>query len=135
MARETNFDKDSNIFIGEDKQIRFPVYDDDNDGIPLDVSGYAMTWILRKKDTASDPALLTKTTGAGITVTGTFDVDPDVNTQRVVVTLADTDMATDLGVVIIPPLKYRYSLKRTDAGSETILAFGNFVLREATARA
>ncbi len=136
MARESNFDKDSNIFIGEDKQIRFPVYDDDADPVvPLDVSGFSMIWVLRKSDTASDPALLSKTTGSGITITGTFNADPLINTQRVVVALADTDTAGNDGSVLIPPKKYRYSLKRTDAGSETILAFGNFVLREATARA
>ncbi len=138
MAREYNFEKTANIFVGEDKQVKFPVYDDDSSEAvkpALDVSGFAMTWILRKSDTAAD-ALLTKATGGqGITVTGTFDADPSVNTQRVVVALADTDTADNTGAVLIKPGKYRYSLKRTDADSETILAFGNFVLREATARA
>lgn len=135
MARETNFNKDSNIFIGEDKQIQFAVYDDDNDEVPLDVSTFTMAWVLRKADVSADPAVLEKTSGAGISVTGTFDADPTTNTQRVVVALDDTDTADDDGTVLIRPAKYRYSLKRTDAGNETILAFGNFVLREATARA
>ena len=39
-------------------------------------------------------ALLTKTTADGITVEGTFDVDPDVNTQEVVVDILDTDTET-----------------------------------------
>ena len=50
------------------------------------------------------------------------------------VAIADTDTWPDVGTPL-KPKTYRHSLKRTDAGSETILAFGDFVLREATARA
>lgn len=133
MATESNIDKDDNVFIGEDKTLSFTVLD--ADGVPMDISGWALAFIVRSKDTSTGTPVLTKTTSSGITITGTYNATPASNTQRAVVSLVDTDTAENDGTVIIKPAKYRYSLKRTDSGSETILAFGNFVLREATARA
>jgi hypothetical protein len=62
--------------------------------------------------------LLTKTTGAGVTVTGIYHVDRSLNTQRVVVTLEDTD--TEL----LEGGNFAHALKRTDAGLETVLGYG-----------
>ena len=133
MATESNIEKTDDVFIGEDKTLSFTVLD--ADGVPIDIAGWAMAFIVRRKDTATGDPVLSKATGSGISITGTYNVAPNVNTQRAVVALADTDTAGNDGTVLVAPYKYRYSLKRTDAGSETILAFGNFVLREATARA
>jgi hypothetical protein len=133
MATESNIEKDDDVFIGEDKQLSFTVLDSAN--VPIDITGWALAFIMRRKDTSTGDPVLSKATGSGISITGTYDADPAVNTQRAVVALADTDTAQNDGTIVISPAKYRYSLKRTDAGSETILAFGNFVLREATARA
>lgn len=137
MAREVNYTADDHIFIGEDKEIPMTVWDDsDPDApVPIDVSTWALEWILRKGDTTIDPALIAKTTGAGITVTGIFSSDPLVNTQIVVVRLDDTDTASADGTsVVLKPNTYRHSLKRTDDTLETILAFGDFELLEATSR-
>jgi hypothetical protein len=104
--------------------------------VMLDVSGYAMSWVLRKGDKTADPALLTKSTGAGtITITGVFNASSTLNTQQVNVALYDTDTAAaDGSSVVIPPKTYRYALKRTDAGSETMLTVGDFELLEGTLR-
>jgi hypothetical protein len=125
MAIEHHFTKDDHIFRGEDKKLRFPVFEEDN-ATPKDVSGMALEWVLRGRR-PTDAALLTKTTADGITVEGIFNVDPDVNTQEVVVDILDTDTeALDAGL-------YRHALKRTDPGSETILSFGDFPLLGAAA--
>lgn len=146
------------ICVGEDKRIEFALYDlgavsldtypsgvlvpSELDALitagtvaPVDVTGWNFTFIIRKGDKTADPALLTKTTSAGIAIEGTYDANPATNTQIVVVTLADTDTAAaDGSSVTLAPKTYRYSLKRTDAGAETVYARGDFVLEEATAR-
>ena len=88
---------------------------------------------MRTSDTTTAGPVISKTTSAGITITGTYSATPGSNTQRAVVAIDDTDTFTT--VVVVPPKKYRYSLKRTDPGSEKTIAFGNFVLREAPVRA
>lgn len=128
MATEVTISRADHWFAGTNTTIVFPpIYD--SDGVtPKDVTGYAFAWVLRKRDADPDPAILEKTSAAGIAITGTYSADPDANTQRVEVTIADTDTEDlDAGT-------YRHSLKRTDEGSETILAFGNAVLQRATAR-
>ena len=135
MSYERNIEATDGWFIGEDKVLEFEVLQNDGLAItstsklPLDVAGWTLTWALKKKDSSPDPALVAKSTTSGITITGTFNASRVLNTQRVVVTIADTD--TDA----LKPLTYRYSLKRMTAGYETILAFGNAVLQQATAPA
>ena len=131
------------IFLGEDVSVKFQIGNDDatldtidaGTATMVDVSGWAMTFIVRTSDTTLNAALITKTTGSGITIAGSFNATASVNTQRVVVSIEDTDIPAYDGSTGLRPKTYRYSLKRTDAGSEKILAFGNFVLSEATARA
>jgi hypothetical protein len=142
------------ICVGEDKRLEFELYDlgpvslddyptgyltpDELDALiatgevtPVNVTGWTFTFILRKGDKSVDPALLTK----AATIEGTYNADPAVNTQIVVVALADTDTAAADGTsVTLAPKVYRYSLKRTDSGAETIYARGDFDLQEATAR-
>jgi hypothetical protein len=130
MAVNYDFTEDAHIFLGEDKILRFLVVD--VEGNPENVGDWAMTWVLRTSDKAVDPAILTKSTGgSGITVTGTYSGTLASHTQRVLVTLLDTDTDAASGV---KPKTYRYSLKRTDDGFETILAYGDFVIRKVTAR-
>jgi hypothetical protein len=146
MAVRNDFSARSKIFCGEDKQLVFAIHA--SDGVtPQDVSGWAMEWVLRSVHptplqadrrwwsswpVVSPPVLptvhLTKSTSDGsITVTGTYNADPDVNTQRVAVAIADTDTEGLAGGT------YKHALKRTDDGLETILSFGEFVLRSAAA--
>ena len=141
MAHEKHFTKDDDLFVGDDIALEFEVFEDDLvvdddgayvSGTPQDVAGWALAFAVRTSDTTSAAAVLSKTTSAGITITGTFDDVHADNTQRVVVAIADTD--TYDGAVLVAPKTYRYSLKRTDAGSEKTLAFGKFVLRELPVR-
>lgn len=138
IAEEAKF-----LFIGDDTTIRFQIGNDDatlatiaaGTATMVDVDGWALSFIVRKADTTTGTPLLTKTTSSGITITGTFDALASNNTQRVVVAIDDTDTAAaDGSSVVLKPNTYRYSLKRTDDGSEKILAFGDFVLTEATNR-
>lgn len=101
----------------------------------LDCSTFAMSWVLRKKVNSPDPALITKTVGFGVTVTGTFDTDPITNTQYVEVMLEDTDTYDPNGSPSrhVKPGTYAYALKRTDDGSEGILAWGSFTFIQAAA--
>jgi hypothetical protein len=106
MARRQNIGQSEDWFIGEDKTLPFEVYD----GSAAD----------------GDRVVLTRTTGGStITITGSFNADPDTNTQRVNVLVEDTD--TDN----MQPGRYYYVLRRTDAGNETVLAYGDIDLKKA----
>lgn len=138
MALEVNVTKDHHVFIGEDKVLEFVIYTDHTKTVVLDTSAMSLIWVLRTTD-KSAVALITKSTDhspPGITHDGTFNADPDVNTQKVQVHLYDTDSYDDTGspVVTLKKRKYRHALKRMDDGSETVLAFGNFQFLQATTR-
>lgn len=105
--------------------------------VPEDVSGWAVSFVVLKSDTAADastPKLTLTTAGGAITIIGVYNPDPDTNTQKVRVAVADTDIPLWNGSVGFKQKTYRYSLKRTDDGSETIIDKGNFDLSEATQR-
>jgi hypothetical protein len=117
VAREQHIGASEDLFIGEDKTLPFEIYSSDESTIE-DVTGWAMSWVLRKIG-ESNAVVITKTTGGGtITITGVFDADHTLNTQRVNVLLTDDD--TDH----LQPGTYEHALKRTTAGSETILSYG-----------
>lgn len=135
MAREQHFTEEDNIFIGEDKELAFVVWDDtDPDApIPLDVAAFDLDFIIRTSDTATASLLSKSTTPSNdITVSGTFNIDPDLNTQKVVVRVRATDTRAWSPSSTEDP--YRYSLKRVDADYETELAYGDFVIRKLTTR-
>ena len=110
---------ENNLFLGEDKVLRLHVKN--SAGVPVDIAGWAVLFNVRESDKASIDVLV-----KSAAVQGTYDADPDDNTQRAVVTLTDTETAA------LSAKLYRYSFKRTDDGSETILAFGPFVPQRAT---
>lgn len=120
------------IFIDTDLTKSFHVKDIDADATGAtakDITGWAITFDVRKQD-KSTTVLLTKSVGSGITISGVFNSTASSNLQRAVLVLADTDLtmaqfSSDGGT-------FRYSLKRTDAGAETILAYGDFVVERAT---
>ena len=148
MAYRRDYPKVNDIIIGDDLAFHYEIFQDDLvatfdsatgqdiyvSGTPEDVTTWTFRWELRVKDTATGAAILSKTTVSGITITGTYDADHAANTQRVVVTIADTETYSDAQVVLIPPKTYVYSLKRDDAGSEKTLVYGKFVLQEKPAR-
>ena len=140
--------KVNDIIIGDDLAFHYEIFQDDLvatfdstpgqdvyvSGTPEDVGAWTFRWEFRVKDTANGTPILSKKTAAGVTITGTYDASHAANTQRVVVTIADTETYSDAEVVLIPPKTYMYSLKRDDPGSEKTLVYGKFVLQEKPAR-
>ena len=127
MAIEFNIGADQFWFLGEDKVLRFTIYDADGE-TPIDITGWALSFSLRKTDKdATVPALIAKTTEDDtIEIVGTFNIDPEVNTQSVEIQFPSFDTTN------LKPIAYRYSLKRMDAGFEGILAYGSITLLQAT---
>lgn len=124
MARLQHLGASQDWFIGEDKTLPFEIYTSDEATIQ-DVSGWAMTWVLRRIG-ESNAIVITKTTGGStITITGVFNAVPTTNTQRTNVLILDTD--TDN----LQPGTYEHALKRTTSGSETILSYGTVELKKA----
>ena len=136
MAYENNIIAEQHWFIGEDKLLEFEILGDDGKLVTdptkavEDAATWSMVYSLRKKDDSGDPALVEKRTSTGgIAVIGIYNVSRAVNTQRVRVTIIDTD--TD----VLKAATLRHSLKRLTDGSETILTFGSVALLKATAPA
>jgi hypothetical protein len=129
------------VYFDTDNILRFTIYQGEptteqianGEAVPEDVATYAISWTLRKKVDSLDPPLIYKSVGNGITVTGIYNPDPDLNTQRVLVALADTDTYDPDGSppVVIRAGNYAHGLKRIDDGSEKILTEGRFQLLRA----
>lgn len=121
MAMIAHITRDDQWYLGEDKILRFAIYTTDALATAVDVSGMALSWKLATG--LGVTATLSKATGgSGVTVSGIFDASPSVNTQRIEVSIADTD--TDA----LPVRTWRHELKRTDAGLEAILVHGSAYL-------
>lgn len=120
MAENATIGGSGVLFVGEDKIIDFEVLDQDD--VPVDIAGWAMTFDVRASDVESTALI-----SASATVTGTYSATRASNTQRARVTLLD-----DTHMSVVSAQGYRYSLKRTTAGSETILAYGRFAPERAT---
>jgi len=124
MSYESSIEATDHFFAGEDKTLSYEVFAED--GVAMEnVAAFAMEWTLRKSLTSKQPyraqgsVVVTKETGgSGITVTGAYDSVRASNTQRVIVTIADTDTENLAGG------RYVCSLKRTDAGIEAVLSHG-----------
>ena len=148
MAYDFNITKDADIFYDCDKLLRYTMWEQGSltdaalaaaiaagTAVPKDVTGYALEWALCRS--VETEVLISKTTGAGIAIVGTYNIDPDVNTQRVEVQIlrADTCDPSADPVVDVLPGKYVYAIRRTDAGSVDVLALGKLTLRKAAAHA
>jgi hypothetical protein len=97
----------------------------------LDVSLWALSWMMKTSVRKSDAnATIVKNTGlgGGITVSGAFDADPDVNAQTITVSLEDVDTATVTAAV------YVHELKRMDDGLEAVLSRGKLTLNQSVHR-
>lgn len=121
MATTQNIGGDGVLFVGEDKTFRYENLDGAE--LPVDMTGWSVLWDLRKSDNSRDPAILSKT----LTISGVFNAVRASNLQRGFFTLTDTEMNT------VKARTYRYSYKRMDDGSETVLARGDFAPEKATA--
>ncbi len=123
MPLDAPVTRDERVFLGEDRKLRFAIYADAAQTTMKDVSGWTLSWKLTTKPGAA--ALLTKTSpSGGIAITGAFNATPALNTQRIEVTIDDTD--TD---GLAAGTKW-HELKRTDGSLETVLAHGTFYLHQ-----
>lgn len=125
MALQQDITADDGFFTGEDAVIRFTVYTSAAKTTCINIAGWALSWMVKKRVSDADSAAkVTKTTAAGIAITGVFNASPALNTQRAEITIADSDTMTQLVSGV-----YRHELKRTDAGSEQVLAYGTLYAR------
>lgn len=125
MADKQNIGADSRWAIGSDKQLRFTIYQADEQTTPRvaqDITGWSLEWVLRDRVAPYGFVQITKTTGNGITLS-------DAANGVCTVTIDDTD-AGGLGAGV-----YTHALRRTDAGAEDVLSFGTVELIRAAAPA
>lgn len=124
MALEQNILAAQRFFMSEDKKLRFKVAGED--GVtPIDVAGMDFVWAMAEDPADAVPKVQKTSQAAEIVVGGVFNEDPDLNTQYVEVSIVAEDTA---------PLykgKFWYSLRRSDVGSRTVLAFGYIELQQA----
>jgi hypothetical protein len=117
MSRKHNItgatDRDK-FFRGEDKVLTITIDDGATPPVALNITGWTLAFTLRLTP-ESLTALLTKTTGAGISLT-----DPLIGVLQV--SIADTD------TINLTPGKYAYDVKRMDAGAEAVLVYGTLTL-------
>lgn len=126
MSIEMNITETAHFFLGEDKTLRLHVLGPDNE-TPINIDGWSLEFVVRKKDKDTSAPLILKTTGEGITIEGAFTADRTTNLQRAIIDI-DSD---DTGEIAVGT--YRYSVKRTDTDNEGILIYGNIVFLQATA--
>ena len=143
MAYHRNITSADQVFFDTDRVFEYTLYEAAPDldaqiaagtAVPEDVTGWALSWVLRKKVNSTE-ILIEKIVGEGIEIVGTYNASMALNTQRIRVTLAATDT---YNVLVSPPVtikagKYQYALKRTDDGAEDIKAYGSFQLLQAAA--
>ncbi len=119
MAKAFNILASDEWFVGEDKTIVIDVLQAD-ESTPQAMTGWALTWELM--DSADGPVLLTKTTALSEI---TISTGADTN-DRATITVLDTDTEG------IGPGWYYHRLRRTDAGLELRLSYGDALLRGST---
>jgi hypothetical protein len=114
------------FYLGEDKILVFTISQASGS-----IAGWAMALVIKASLSAGAPELLSKTIGAGLTITA--DGPPGV------VEAAFEDVDTDGSVyAFLPGMKkdrtprYYYSLKRLDPGQEAILTEGSWEFAVAT---
>ena len=119
MSIEAIIAETDNWFIGEDKVLEFTVFQ--ADGVtPQNIAGWSLEWVLRKNKSALTEILNKSTGAATITIGG--------GTGKCQVLITDDDTAA------LVPGTYYHTLRRNDAGSDTVLSFGEAVLRHGATR-
>lgn len=115
MAKETT----DEIWLGTDLTRAYHNKNEAED-TSIEITGWTLGWMVKRyKSDADADAILTKTTtGGAIVIAGAFNATPANNAQRATLTLEDSDTAS------LYPGLYYWELKRTDAGFETVLGYG-----------
>lgn len=128
MAKEQNLTGTDAVFQGTDLALPCHIKNA-AETTSIDITGWTLSWMVKRYRSDADlSALITKTTSGGIAIAGSFNSDPDINTQRATVTIEDTDS------ISLSPGLYFHELKRTTNGAETVLIYGTFDLKEAVHR-
>lgn len=103
-------------FLGTDRQYDFVIYTSEDQTECRDVTGYETTLMVKRRVYDDDVDALIDVNGV---VSGVFNADPAVNTQKISVTV--TKDMTDDG---IDPSLAHWAIKRTNSGAGTVLRFG-----------
>jgi hypothetical protein len=108
------------FYRGDRKTVEVRTYTSRQRTTMRDLTGAELRWIMAPAK--GQPATLEKTTApdGGITITGTFDPDPAVNTQAVSISFLEADTAD------LTAGKWWHQLRRTDVGAT--LFSGSFQL-------
>ena len=116
--------------IGTDRPTYdFTVYTSSDQDAITDITGWTLSFLVKRRPTDADvDALVTKTTAAGIVISGVFNASPAINTQKATVTMVDTE--TDA----IAAATYYWELKRMDAGSEQRIGYGRIAFNQTVHR-
>ncbi len=117
MAIRFNIEFSDEFFIGEDRSVVIDVKQSD-ESTPQTLTGWALAYEI--KASPGEAALISKTTGGGEIA---FSNGSGTN-DRATITIDDDDTEA------LEPGKYYHQLRRTDAGSEQLLSFGDVVLLE-----
>lgn len=128
MAYTFNITEKDPLFAGAARVLIFTVYTDATTdaqilagvGIIQDVTGWTFRWRLNSRVTGN---LVEKTSVGGISIIGTYNADPLLNTQKVYVSISATD------IVLTLDQKCDHALWRTNAGNETPLTDGFAVVK------
>lgn len=116
MGAQATMGGSGTLFVGEDKSCRLELLDSSD--VPVDMTGWTVLLVVHSQ---KDDTLIEETAS----ITGTYNATRSVNTQRAVVTLTDTELQVPAGT-------HRHSWKRTDDGSEAVLAYGEFIVEQTT---
>lgn len=121
MAIRDDITTEDDFYTGEDKSLVFTIYETDGT-TAQDITGWTLAYMWKRAPSDADSAaVLTKTTSAGIALT-------TPGSGICTVTIDDTDTDSLL------PQTYHHELKRTTAGSETVLTTGTVLLQRALHR-
>lgn len=123
MAENVTLGGSGSLFVGEDKSLILELILKSSATTAVDMTGWAMVFDVRNRDASPEPPIVSHTP----ILTGVFNSVRSSNTQRANVTLSDDDLN------LFRAKTYRWSWKRLDAGSETVLAYGDFAPQKATA--
>lgn len=122
MATKFDIRESDRWYTNTDYTVKFQIFE--RDGVtPKDASTFAsLSWLLKRRAEDPDASAVLSKASPTITVTGVFNIDPDVNTQLVEVPITDTD------TVSVRKGAYAHELKVNDPGLETVLCSGSAIL-------
>lgn len=139
-VQDIGFTDDDAFYIGDDKVLSFRVWSgtaaeiEAGTATPMDVTGQSFAWALKRNADLEEELIQKATGGEGITITGAYNADRALNTQRVEVQIDRADTYDDdTPAVVVRRGRYVHALRRTDTGFSGIVTEGKFKVRSAAA--